>query len=260
MARWVTRPVLAVATLVCLSAVVSAQQTSTTSETKRFQVISVQGNQLVVRLPEGTREITVPDDFRFTVDGKQMSVHELKPGMRGTANVTTKTTVTPVTVTEVRNGEVLRNTGGSIMVRTDNGIRMFSQGDVDKRDVTIVRNGQPAMISDFRQGDRLTATIVTSKPPKVVTEKEVQATLARDTGAAPAATPAPAPAPARAARPAPSAPAAAPPAPTGSTGTAPAEPKKLPKTASQMPLVGLLGLMSLLSAGALTAGRRWLQR
>ena len=45
-------------------------QTTTTSETKKFQVISVDGNQLVVKLPEGTRELTVPDDFRFNVDGK----------------------------------------------------------------------------------------------------------------------------------------------------------------------------------------------
>ena len=73
----------------------SAQQTTTT-ETKKFQVIAVDGNQLVVKVPEGTRELTVPDDFRFNVDGKMLSVHELKPGMAGTATITTKTTmVTP---------------------------------------------------------------------------------------------------------------------------------------------------------------------
>ena len=65
------------------------------------------GNQLDVKLPEGTRELTVPDDFRFTVNGQQMSVHELKPGMKGTATITTRTTVTPVTVTEVKNGQVV---------------------------------------------------------------------------------------------------------------------------------------------------------
>ena len=72
--------------------------------TKKFQVISVDGNQLVVKLPEGTREITVPEGFHFTVDGKQLTVGELKPGMAGTATITTKTTVVPVTVTEVKNG------------------------------------------------------------------------------------------------------------------------------------------------------------
>jgi hypothetical protein len=50
--------------LVCLTAAVSmAQTTTTSSETKKFRIISVDGNQLIVKLPEGTRELTVPDDF-----------------------------------------------------------------------------------------------------------------------------------------------------------------------------------------------------
>ena len=97
------------AALVCLTAVVSlAQQTTTSTETKTFEVLAVDGNQLVVRLPEGTRELTVPDDFRFIVNGKPLSVRELKVGMKGTATITTRTTVTPVTVTEVKNGTVVR--------------------------------------------------------------------------------------------------------------------------------------------------------
>ena len=72
-------------------------------------------------LPEGTRELTVPDDFRFNVDGKMLSVQELRAGMAGTATITTKTTVTPVTVTEVKNGTVMQTSGTSIIVRTDDG-------------------------------------------------------------------------------------------------------------------------------------------
>src|SRR6478736_2201991 len=88
--------------LVCLTAALAlAQQTSTTAATKKFEVIAVNGNKLVVKLPEGTKELTVPDDFRFNIDGKMMSVRELQPGMAGTATITTKTTVVPVTVTEV---------------------------------------------------------------------------------------------------------------------------------------------------------------
>jgi thiamine pyrophosphokinase len=74
---------------------------------KSFEVLAVDGNTLVVRLPEGTRELTVADDFRFIVNGQPMSVKELKPGMKGTAAITTKTTVTPVTVTEVKSGTVV---------------------------------------------------------------------------------------------------------------------------------------------------------
>ena len=103
--------------------------------------------------------------------------------MKGTANITTRTTVTPVTVTEIKNGTVAVQTGMSIIVRTDEGIKSFTQSDVDKRGVKIVRNGKVAQISDFRQGDQLSATIITSLPPTVVTEKEVQATLASAGGA-----------------------------------------------------------------------------
>src|SRR5690348_1764453 len=137
MTRCAARVVFTVGTLVCLCAAgAAAQQKTSTSETKRFEVITVNGNDLVVKLPEGTREIKVPDDFRFTVDGKQLSVQELKPGMKGTATITTKTTVTPVTVTEVRNGTVMQASGSSLIVRTPDGIRMFSPGDVERRNAT----------------------------------------------------------------------------------------------------------------------------
>jgi hypothetical protein len=251
MTRAMIRVVLG-SVIVCLTAAVTLAQTRTATETKKFQVIAVDGNQLVVKLPEGTRELTVPEDFRFNVDGKELSVHELKAGMTGTATVTTKTTVTPVTVTEVKNGTVLHVAGGSIIVRTDEGNKMFTQSDIDKRGVKIMRGGKPAEISDFRANDRLTATIITTMPPKVVTEKEVQATLARSGGGTPAA---PATAPARSPSSTPQA--AGAPAATSGAAAAPsgAAPRKLPKTASPLPVLGLVGLASLV-AGPGSSARR----
>ena len=185
MTRAMSRIMMAAA-LVCLTAVVSlAQQTATTSETKAFEVLAVDGSQLVVRLPEGTRELTVPDDFRFMVNGKPLSVRELTVGMKGTATITTRTTVTPVTVTEVKNGTVVVRSSSGIIVRTPQGVvQSFSQGEVDKRGVKIMRAGKPAQVSEFREGDQLTATFITSAPPRVLTEKEVQATLANAGAAA----------------------------------------------------------------------------
>ena len=242
-AQWRNAALLVVC-LAATGAAASAQQSTTTSETKHFQVISVEGNKVVAKLPEGAREITVPEDFRFTVDGRQVSVHELQPGMKGTAKITTITTVTPVTVTEVRNGEVMQASGSSIIVKSANGIKMFNEGDIAKRNVTILKDGKPASIADFHTGDRLTATIVTEKPPKVMTQRQVQATL---TGATPTATTGAAPAARTAAAPA---------APAPTTGTAAAPARKLPKTASQVPLLGLLGALSLAIALGLSLGRR----
>ncbi len=247
--------------LVCLTATAARAQTTTTSETKKFQIISVDGNTLVVKLPEGTREMAVADDFRFNVDGKMLSVQELKPGMSGTATITTKTTVTPVVVTEVKNGTVMQNLGTSILVRTESGMKMFSQADIDKRGIKIYREGKLAEISDFRANDKLTATIVTTKPPRVMTEREVNATLAKSGGGGAAGAPgAAAGAPAAAA----GAPAAAPrpgasTPPTGAastaSGTSGAAPRKLPKTASPLPVLALTGFASLLAALALAVRR-----
>jgi hypothetical protein len=220
-----------------------AQQTSTSTETKSFEIIGVDGNQLVVRLPEGTRELTVPDDFRFTVNGKPLSVHELKAGMKGTATITTKTTVTPVTVTEVKNGTIVQRSGGNVIVRTDEGVKMFSQGDVDKRGIKLMRDGKPAQLSDFREGDRLSATIVTSKPPRVMTEKEVQATVptaAAKAGGAP---------PAGAATTPSSATTASSSAPAAGAG------RTLPKTASSWPLLWLASVLLLAMGLGLTVRR-----
>ena len=131
----------------------------------------------------------------------------------------------------------------------------FTQGEVDKRGVKIMRHGKPAEVSEFHSGDKLSATIITTMPPKVVTEKEVQATLA-SSGAGGAAPP-----PRLRVRPSG---AATPAATSGSTAgagePAPAAPKTLPKTASPLPLVGLVGLASLLTGVALTVRRRRVSR
>jgi LPXTG-motif cell wall-anchored protein len=233
--------VIMATTAVCLTAVTATAQTTTGTQTKEFEVIAVSGNDLVVKLPEGTREIRVPDDFRFTVDGRPLAARELKPGMKGTAAITTKTTVTPVVVTEVKNGEVVQASGSMLTVRTDQGFKQFNEGDVEKRGIKMVKDGAPAKFTDFRPGDRLSATIVTTHPPKVVTQQEVNATLAKA---------APAPAAAR--------PMASPTATTGAgAATAPpAEARKLPKTGSGWPLLAFASILSIGMALTLTIRRR----
>ncbi len=241
--------VLAGAMVLAVAATGSAQEPTKTSETKMFEIIAVAGNDLVVKLPEGTRELTVPEDFKFTVDGQQVSLHDLKPGMKGTATITTTTTVHPVTVTEVKNGTVMQVSGSSMMVRTDEGIKSFTEGDLAKRGVKMVRDGEPAEFSDFHKGDVLTATIITTKPPRVVTEKEVEASLAHS---APAADASGTHGAATHGAAAPAASEAHPPVATA--GTMPAA-HELPKTGSSRPLVGASGLMFLFLGLALTTWR-----
>jgi len=162
----------------------------------------------------------------------------LKPGMKVTAVITTTTTVTPVTVTEVRQAEVLAVSGSAIIVRGPSGNRMWTAKDVAGRNIKIFREGKAVEISELKAGDRLTATIVSEKPPQKVSEQQVNA-MVHGAPAAPA--PAPEAAPAPAPEPAPAA-------------EAPA--KKLPKTASQVPLVGLVGVLSLFAGVGLAVSRR----
>jgi hypothetical protein len=231
-----------------VSAQTSQASTTTMTETKKFEILSVNGNVLVVRGPDGTREVTVPAGFKFTVDGKQLSVSELKAGMAGTATVTTTVTTRPVVVTEVRNARVMQAYGNSIVLRTqDGGFRLFTSEDAAKYKIKIVRDGKEIEFQQIRAQDNLTAIIVTEKPAEVLTEQQVNARLA-SMGAAPS--PAAAPAKPAAAAPPP------PPPPPPPAPAAAAPPKTLPKTASPLPLVGLLGGMSLAIGAALTAIRR----
>jgi len=249
MTRALSQVVVAAAFLGLTAAGSLAQQTSSTSQTKSFTVLAVEGNTLVVRLPEGTRELTVPDDFRFTINGQPMSVHELRVGMNGTATITTRTTVIPVSVTEVKNGTVALKSGGTVMVRTAEGVKSFSQGDIDKRGVKIYMDGKPVQIVDLHEGDKLSATIVTSRPPRIVSEREVRAS-----------TNAPAPAPVPESTRAAAAPAPEPPvtrAPAQQSAPASAPRTTLPKTASSWPLLMLVSAASLAIWLALSLKRRF---
>jgi trimeric autotransporter adhesin len=171
-----SRGVVGMAIMV-LAASVAAAQTTTTSEVRAFEVVSVSGNTLVVKEAGGTREYTVPDDFRFDIGGKQVPVSALTPGMSGKATFTTRTTYKPVHVTEVKQAEVIQASANSLLVRGADGFHMYAIGDVEKRGITIMRDGKPVEFSDLRKGDRLSATIVTEGPPRAITSTEVEAVL-----------------------------------------------------------------------------------
>jgi LPXTG-motif cell wall-anchored protein len=236
---------LSVCAIVLVAGTASGQTQTRTTATTKFEVISVVGNQLVIRTPEGTKEYAVPEDFRFTVDGKSLSVHELKPGMAGTATVTTLTTSKTVQVTEVRSAKVMQAQGNSVILRAQDGtFKLFTSEDAAKYKIQIMKDGKPIEFQQLRANDLVTATFVTEKV-RTLTQQEVDARLA-----APAAAAAPPPPPPPTmAKPAP-APAAAPaPAP------APA-PKTLPKTASPLPTLALAGAALLAIGASLTFIRR----
>jgi hypothetical protein len=206
-----------------------------TTQVRSGEVVYVSGNDLVVKTDDGqVKHFTVPDSARVDVDGKQLSVHELTPGMRLTKTITT--TTTPKTVQTVRTitGTVWNvNAPSSVILRLpDNTNKQYKVPKGQKFDI----NGQKTDVFGLRKGMKVTATVITDTP------STVQTTASSVTG-----------------QPAPPAPASVPetppsvgvllievpgPSEAATTASAPeATQSTLPQTATMLPLLGLVGIL-----------------
>jgi hypothetical protein len=214
-------------------------------------VVYVEGNTLVVKMASGDiRKFDPPPERRFIVDGKSLTVSELKPGTALKATVTTTTTPITERTTTIGTGKVWFVSGNSVIITLPNNEnRMYKVTDSYRFNI----EGKQASVFELRKGMVISAEkIVESPRVEIASNTQV-------VGSAPSATPvaattptklspspAPeAPAPTRAAAPAPApTPAAAPaPAPAPQAQVATALPEKLPNSGSAMPLIGLLGVL-----------------
>ena len=217
-----------------------AQTTQTTVQKVEVEVVYVHGNTVVFLENGKAEQREVPADFRINVDGKMVSVSELQPGQKVMIERTTDiTTYPPAKIVTIRNGEVVKVSGRTLLYREDGKSKSLTV----PTDFKFMVDGKGVGPEMLRPGMKLTATIVTEQAQASKTERRVAAS-----GKAPKATePAP-----MAAAPAP-APAEPAPAPA-------AEPvkvaKKLPGTASSLPLVGLAGGALLALGAGLTLRRR----
>lgn len=199
---------------------------------ERGEVVWVSGNNLMVKDESNQLRYfpDIPSTARANVGGKELTVSELKPGMK--LERTTIVTTTPRTIRTVRTltGRVFRTMPPNQVILTlDN---KQNQLFTIPRNQKFIVDGKEVEGSDLREGMRITASAVSETIDDVVTK------TATTTGTAP---PPPAPPPPTVAlliierQPATPAPA---PAAVATTGAAP----QLPKTASPVPLIGLLGL------------------
>ena len=246
--NWLILSVMAICMVFALSASAQVQtektttpgQATTTSTVERGEVVSVQGNDLIVKMENG--EIrhfpNVPESARVTVDGKELGIHDLQPGMKLQRTITTTTTPLTITKVETVTGTVFAvYPPDSVILTLENKKNQrFKVPKGQKFDV----NGNQVDVFHLKKGMQVSASKVTEAPATVVAEAR------KVTGTAPPPPPAPpANAPILIAQEAPVAPAAAP--------AAAATPAKLPKTASELPLIGLLGAilcaLSLISMG-----------
>jgi LPXTG-motif cell wall-anchored protein len=203
-------------------------QPTKTVEVERGEVVSVNGNDLFVKMENG--EIrhfpNIPESARITVDGKQLGIHDLKPGMKLQRTISTTTTPKTVTTVESVTGTVWAvMPPSSVTLRLENGeVQRFNIPKGQK--FTI--DGKETDAFGLRKGMKVSATRIT-EAPEVEIAKERKVTGTMETPPSPPPTGEPvliAQGPPKAAAPAQEVPA------------------KLPKTGSPIPLLGLLGLLS----------------
>jgi LPXTG-motif cell wall-anchored protein len=232
---------------------VSAQvqtQTSThttgtghTTKVENGEVVHVSGNNLVVKMADGTiRDFpNVPDSVKITVDGKELSVHDLKPGMKLQRTITTTSTSRIVKTTQSVTGKVWQVTPpNSVILRLEDGTNeQFQIPPGQKFNI----NGQETDAFGLKKGMSITATKVVEVPETTFAQ---QAKVTGEMPPTPAAPPADLPILVVVAVPAP--------APSPSVAAAPA-PTKLPQTGSELPLIGFIGMLSIASSLGLKAFR-----
>ena len=197
---------------------------------ERGEVVYVSGSNVVVKLDNGELKHfnNVSDSVTVTVDGKQLNVHQLKPGMKVEKQTITTTTPKVITTVETVTGKVYHVAPpNSVILTLENGENQrFTIPNGQK----FMVNGQPTDAFALRKGMVVSAQRVTEVPEVVITQQ------VKRTGKMPPPPPAPK-------EDIPILVAAAPPAPAPAAAPAEQAASTLPKTASQLPLIGLLGLV-----------------
>ena len=196
-ARWIKKGLLlATGTLGLAFAVQTGAQVQTTTATtagqssrtvtvNRGEVYAVDGNDLIVKMQDGTfRHFPdIPESARATVDGKQLTIHDLKPGMMLQRTIITTTTPMIVTTIQTVTGKVwhVNPPGSVILTLEDNTNQQFKIPKDQKFNV----DGQMIDAFALRKGMKVSATKIVEVP------SVVSSTQQRVTGRTPPAAPAP---------------------------------------------------------------------
>jgi hypothetical protein len=237
-ARVIPTPVAAGIVLLIFTLTANAQvKTQTNTEhgattrvanVERGEVVLVDGDDLVVRMEDGELRHfpNVPNNVTINVDGKDLNVHDLKPGMKLQRTTVTSTTPRMIKTTKTVTGKVWHVTPpNSVILTLEDGTNQSFKIPNNQK---FVIDGQTLDAFGLKKGMKVSATKIT-ETPEVVVAHEV-----RRTGQLP---PPPPPPPA-------DAPILIAEEEKAPEQVAEATPEALPKTGSILPLIGLLGLLS----------------
>jgi len=133
-----------------------------TTEKLRGTVLQAEGNTLVVQMSTGEiKEFVVPESRKFIIDGKELSVHDLKVGTKLRATVTT--TKTPITerTTTIGSGTVWFVSGNNVIITLPDGEnRNYKVEDHFQFNIS----GEKATVHDLRKGMRISAQKIVEEP------------------------------------------------------------------------------------------------
>ncbi len=150
----------------------TAGNANVVTKVERGEVVTVSGNDLVVKMADGTLRNfeNVPASARVTVNGKQLGVHDLKPGMKLQRTITTTTTPMTITTVETVKGKVWAITPPLSIILTfeDGKNQRFKIPEDQKFEV----DGQMVDAFAIRKGMNITATKITEQPAVEVTQSK----------------------------------------------------------------------------------------
>ena len=144
---------------------------SQTVKVETTEVVYISGNDLIVKTDDGELRHfpDVPDDKTVYVAGKELTVHDLKPGMK--LQRVTITTTTPQMITTVKSvtGKVWRvSPPNSVMLAMEDGTNQsFNIPKGQKFNV----DGQETDAWGLKEGMNISATAVTETPETVVSQE-----------------------------------------------------------------------------------------
>jgi hypothetical protein len=157
---------------------VQSAQSKEVVRVDRGEVMAVEGNDLIVKMENGSiRHFeSIPESAKITVDGKQLGIHDLKPGMKLQRTITTTTTPQVVTTIETVKGKVWYIAAPNTVILTlENGT---NQSFKIPKDQKFNVDGQMVDAFGLKKGMLVTATKIVEVPVSVVSqERSVTGTM-----------------------------------------------------------------------------------
>jgi hypothetical protein len=181
---WIKKGLLLAAGTLCLEFAVSTSaqvQTNTTTtagqssqvvKVERGEVVTVEGNELIVKMEDGSIQHfpNIPETVKITVDGIQLGIHDLKPGMKLQRTITTTTTPQTITTIQTVTGKVWHISPPiSVILTLENGT---NQQFTIPKDQKFNVDGKMVDAFGLKKGMQISATKIVEVPMVVAKQQK----------------------------------------------------------------------------------------